>query len=281
MTTDAARWTVDQGWSRYTAAEHAVWKTLFERQTRLLPALACDAFVQGMQKLPMSADEIPNFEALSEALQQATGWSVVAVPGLVPDQVFFEHLANRRFPAGNFIRNMSELDYLKEPDVFHDVFGHVPMLMHPVMADFMQAYGKGGLRAQSLGKLQELARVYWYTVEFGLVRDNAGTGADTRIYGAGIASSFSESTFAVQSASPNRIAFALERVMRSQYRIDDFQESYFVLDSLDDLLALAQIDCEPLYRALDAGPTYKPGEVLADDVLLQDGNHAHHQPAYS
>jgi phenylalanine-4-hydroxylase len=269
---DRPDWTVDQGWSSYTPEQHAVWKTLYERQTQLLPGLACDAFLDGMRKLPMAADRIPNFEALSEVLHRATGWQVVAVPGLVPDAVFFEHLANRRFPAGNFIRGAHELDYLEEPDVFHDVFGHVPMLMHPVMADFIQAYGQGGLRAQRVGKLAELARVYWYTVEFGLVRQGDGI----RIYGAGIASSFSESRFAVQSASPNRIGFELERVMRTNYRIDDFQESYFVLDSLDDLLALAQIDFEPYYAALSQGPTFEPGQVLLQDDVLYAGNGEHH-----
>ena len=269
---ERADWTVEQGWKEYTPAQHAVWKTLYERQTRLLPGLACDAFIEGMRRLPMAADRIPDFEALSETLMKATGWQVVAVPGLVPDDVFFEHLANRRFPAGNFIRGAHELDYLEEPDVFHDVFGHVPMLMHPVMADFIQAYGQGGLRAQKRGKLAELARVYWYTVEFGLVRQGGGT----RIYGAGIASSFSESTFAVQSASPNRIGFELERVMRTTYRIDDFQESYFVLDSLDDLLELAHIDFEPYYTALDSGPTFTPGQVLAQDQVLHAGTGEYH-----
>ena len=269
---ERADWTVEQGWKEYTPAQHAVWKTLYERQTRLLPGLACDAFIEGMHRLPMAADRIPDFEALSETLMKATGWQVVAVPGLVPDDVFFEHLANRRFPAGNFIRGAHELDYLEEPDVFHDVFGHVPMLMHPVMADFIQAYGQGGLRAQKRGKLAELARVYWYTVEFGLVRQGGGT----RIYGAGIASSFSESTFAVQSASPNRIGFELERVMRTHYRIDDFQESYFVLDSLDDLLELAHIDFEPYYTALDSGPTFTPGQVLAQDQVLHAGTGEYH-----
>jgi phenylalanine-4-hydroxylase len=268
-----ADWTVDQGWAAYTPEQHGVWKTLFERQTRLLPGLACDAYVQGMRKLPMSADRIPNFEELSETLMKATGWRVVAVPGLVPDDVFFDHLANRRFPSGNFIRGAHELDYLEEPDVFHDVFGHVPMLMHPVMADFIQAYGQGGLRAQRLGKLTELARVYWYTVEFGLVKQPDGL----RIYGAGIASSFSESRFSVQSDSPNRIGFELERVMRTNYRIDDFQEVYFVLNSLDDLLALAQTDFAPLYERLNHGPHYQPGDVLPTDTVLHRGSGDYHQ----
>lgn len=266
-------WTIDQGWEHYTAQEHAVWKTLFDRQTKLLPGLACDDFVEGMRHLPMSADRIPNFEELSETLMKATGWQIVAVPGLVPDDVFFDHLANRRFPAGNFIRGAHELDYLEEPDVFHDVFGHVPMLMHPVMADFIQAYGQGGLRAQKLGKLTNLARVYWYTVEFGLVQQKEGL----RIYGAGIASSFSESTFSIQGDSPNRIGFDLERVMRTNYRIDDFQEVYFVLNKLDDLLALAQTDFAPIYERLNDGPNYQPGDVLPEDTVLHRGTGGYHR----
>ena len=266
-------WTIDQGWGQYTDAEHAVWKTLFNRQTALLPGLACDAFVEGMKHLPLSAEQIPDFLQLSEVLQQHTGWQVVAVPGLVPDEVFFEHLANRRFPAGNFIRKQHELDYLEEPDVFHDVFGHVPMLMNPVMADFIQAYGHAGLRAKQLGKLTELARVYWYTVEFGLVQQPDGL----RIYGAGIASSFSESSFSVQSASPNRIGFDLERVMRTHYRIDDFQESYFVLRELPDLLALASIEFAPYYARLDHGPSYQPGDVLPTDTVLHQGDGSYHR----
>jgi phenylalanine-4-hydroxylase len=268
-----ADWTIDQGWADYTPQQHAVWKTLFERQTKLLPGLACQDYVDGMRHLPMSADRIPNFEELSETLMKATGWQIVAVPGLVPDDVFFDHLANRRFPSGNFIRGAHELDYLEEPDVFHDVFGHVPMLMHPVMADFIQAYGQGGLRAQKLGKLTELARVYWYTVEFGLVKEPAGL----RIYGAGIASSFSESSFSVQSESPNRITFDLERVMRTNYRIDDFQEVYFVLDKLDDLLALAQTDFAPIYERLNHGPHYQPGDVLPTDTVLHRGTGSYHR----
>ncbi len=268
-----ADWTIDQGWSQYTAAEHAVWKTLFNRQTQLLPGLACDAFVAGMKNLPLSADCIPDFVELSQVLMQHTGWQVVAVPGLVPDEVFFDHLAHRRFPAGNFIRKAHELDYLEEPDVFHDVFGHVPMLMNPVMADFIQAYGYAGLRAKQIGKLTELARVYWYTVEFGLVRQVEGL----RIYGAGIASSFSESRFAVQSDSPNRIGFELERVMRTHYRIDDFQESYFVLSELQDLLELANIEFAPYYARLDGGPSYQPGDVLATDTVLHRGTGSYHR----
>jgi phenylalanine-4-hydroxylase len=269
---ERADWTIDQGWDRYTADEHAVWKTLFERQSRLLPGRACDEFVRGMQALPIGADQIPDFRRLSDVLLKRTGWQVVAVPGLVPDEVFFEHLANRRFPAGHFIRKPHELDYLEEPDVFHDVFGHVPMLMNPMIADYIQAYGVGGLRAQRLGKLKNLARVYWYTVEFGLLMQAEGP----RIYGAGIASSYTETVFSLDSPSPNRIRFDLERVMRTDYRIDDFQETYFVLGDLDELLALASIDFAPLYARLDSGPEHRPGDVLATDRVVSRGDGRYH-----
>ena len=262
-----ADWTIDQGWDHYRPEQHATWKTLFERQARMLPGRACDEFVQGMRDLPIGAEQIPDFRRLSDVLMKRTGWQVVAVPGLVPDEVFFDHLANRRFPAGHFIRQPHELDYLEEPDVFHDVFGHVPMLMNPVIADYIQAYGEGGLRAQRLGKLAQLARVYWYTVEFGLVQQSDGL----RVYGAGIASSFSETAFALDDPSPNRIRFNLERVMRTHYRIDDFQESYFVIDSLDQLLELARIDFEPIYQRIQGQADYEPGQVLAGDALIARG----------
>lgn len=265
-------WTIDQDWGRYSAKEHGVWRTLFERQSRLLPGRACDEFIRGMQDLPIGPEQIPDFEQMSKVLRQRTGWEVVAVPGLVPDDVFFEHLANRRFPAGQFIRKPHELDYLEEPDVFHDVFGHVPMLMNPVIADYIQAYGEGGLKANRLGMLEKLARVYWYTVEFGLVQQSDGL----RIYGAGIASSFSETRFAVEDDAPNRIRFELARVMQTHYRIDDFQETYFVLGHLDELLQLARIDFAPLYQRLAGAPEHEPGDVLSTDTVLTRGTGRYH-----
>jgi phenylalanine-4-hydroxylase len=266
-------WTIAQGWENYSAEEHATWKTLFERQTQMLVGRACDEFVDGMKNLPMGPDEIPDFRRLSDILMKRTGWQIVAVPGLVPDDVFFEHLAHRRFPSGQFIRKPHELDYLEEPDVFHDVFGHVPMLMNPAIADYIQAYGLGGLRAQQLGVLDKLARVYWYTVEFGLVQQADGL----RIYGAGIASSFTESVFSLDSPSPNRIAFDLARVMRTRYRIDDFQESYFVVDNLDKLLELAHIDFAPVYAGIEGQPEFEPGTTLADDRVLSPGTGRYHR----
>jgi phenylalanine-4-hydroxylase len=257
-------WTISQDWSHYTAEEHATWDTLFERQSKLLPGRASTAFLKGLDVLKLSKPGIPDFDELSERLMAATGWRVVAVPGLVPDAVFFDHLANRRFVAGNFIRRPDQLDYLQEPDVFHDVFGHVPMLADPVFADFIQLYGQGGQRAMEHGALDKLARLYWYTVEFGLVREEG----ELRIYGSGIVSSAGESRFALDSDSPNRIAFDLKRVMRTKYRIDDYQQSYFVIPSFDALLkAAVETDFVPLYAEIAAEAELEPAEVLSQDVV--------------
>ncbi len=263
-------WTIPQDWARFSEREHATWRTLYQRMMKVLPGRACDEFMAGIGILPLG-DGIPDFEKLSEALHKATGWRVVAVPGLVPDDVFFEHLANRRFPAGNFIRDADELDYIEEPDVFHDVFGHVPMLAHPVFADYMEAYGKGGLRAEGLGTLQNLARLYWYTVEFGLIDTPKGL----RIYGSGIVSSSAESAYSLESPSPNRIGFELERVMRTNYRIDDFQESYFVIPSFEALFQETYKDFAELYRRLATGPTHAPGDVLPTDRVYTKGDRSY------
>ncbi|HXR95372.1 MAG TPA: phenylalanine 4-monooxygenase, partial [Rhizomicrobium sp.] len=255
----AADWTIPQNWTGYTAREHAVWDLLYARQTAMLQDRACDAFRRGVEHLRLSDKGIPNFEELSERLAKLTGWRVVAVPGLVPDKVFFEHLANRRFVAGRFIRKPEQLDYLQEPDVFHDLFGHVPLLSDPVFADYMQAYGEGGLKALRLGALEKLARLYWYTVEFGLIAEPGGL----RLYGAGILSSFGESRFALDDTSPNRLKFDLMRVMRTRYRIDDYQQSYFVIDNFDQLLHQTRdADFTPLYRQLETLPDLAPDAVI-------------------
>jgi len=265
-------WTIPQDWQHYTAEDHATWDLLFERQSALLPGRASAAFLKGLDVLKLSRPGIPDFDELSERLMAATGWQVVAVPGLVPDAVFFDHLANRRFVAGNFIRRPDQLDYLQEPDVFHDVFGHVPMLADPVFADFIQLYGQGGQRAMQLGALDKLARLYWYTVEFGLVREDGAL----RIYGAGIVSSAGESRFALESESPNRIGFNLKRVMRTRYRIDDFQQGYFVIPSFDALLkAAVETDFAPLYAELEELPDLEPGDVRSEDVVFNWGTQTH------
>ncbi len=268
----AIDWTVPQNWDRFSPEEHAVWDTLFARQTAMLPARASEAFLRGIDVLRLSKPGIPDFVELSERLMAATGWRVVAVPGLVPDAVFFDHLANRTFVAGNFIRRADQLDYLEEPDVFHDVFGHVPMLADPVFADYMAAYGRGGQRAGSLGALKRLARLYWYTVEFGLVEE-AGA---LRIYGAGIVSSHGESVFALDDVSPNRIGFDLNRVMRTDYRIDDYQQSYFVIPSFDELLRVTvETDFGPLYAALEGQADFGVADIVEGDRVITRGTQAY------
>jgi len=261
-------WTIPQGWESYTPQEHKTWVTLYDRQAAILPGRACEPFLRGLAALDLRGTGIPDFRRLSEKLTALTGWSVVAVPGLVPEDVFFEHLAHRRFPAGNFIRTPENLDYLQEPDVFHDVFGHVPMLTDPVFADYMQAYGEGGLRALKLGHLGNLARLYWYTVEFGLLETPEGL----RIYGAGIVSSRTETIFALEDPSPNRIGFNLKRVLRTPYRIDDFQQNYFVIDSLQSLLdETVQTDFAPLYTELEKLPEITIAAIEPEDRVFTRG----------
>lgn len=265
-------WTIPQGFDRYSEAEHRTWVTLYERQAQLLPGRACDAYLRGLEALDLHGEGIPDFEELSKKLSALTGWRIVAVPGLVPDAVFFDHLAHRRFPAGNFIRGADQLDYLQEPDVFHDVFGHVPMLTDPVFADYMEWYGKTGLKAHSLGHLQNLARLYWYTVEFGLLETPEGL----RIYGAGIVSSRTESIFALQSPSPNRIGFDLERVMRTLYRIDDFQQVYFVIPSLQYLLdATRGSDFAGLYTKIERLSDIAIEAIEPGDKIFTQGTQAY------
>jgi phenylalanine-4-hydroxylase len=264
----APDWTVPQNWRDYTSDEHRTWVELFDRQATILPGRACDAFLKGLDSLDLRGDGVPDFDRINETLERLTGWRVVAVPGLVPDQVFFEHLANRRFPAGRFVRRRDQLDYIQEPDVFHDVFGHVPMLTDRVFADYMQAYGRGGLRAAGLGVLHHLARLYWYTVEFGLLETPAGL----RLYGAGIVSSKSESIFALEDPSPNRLGFDLVRVMRTLYRIDDFQQTYFVIPSFQALLDETLKDFAQVYDALHGTADLSADAVIPEDRVLHRGD---------
>jgi len=250
--------TIEQNWSGYSADEHAIWRLLFDRQQRLLVGRACQEYLDGLRGLGVAAGGIPDFRRLSDLLDRATGWRIAAVPGIVPDELFFALLARRRFPSTCFIRRRDQLDYLQEPDVFHDICGHVPMLMNRVFADYMQAYGEGGLKALRLGHLTELARLYWYTVEFGLIATPEGL----RIYGSGILSSAGESVYCLEDSHPHRLRFDLRRVMRTRYHIDRYQQTYFVIDDFAELFAATRPDFAPIYREIAALP-----EIAADAVL--------------
>ncbi|MBA4262113.1 MAG: phenylalanine 4-monooxygenase [Comamonadaceae bacterium] len=253
-------YTCEQDWSAYTEADHATWRRLFDRQSALLPGLACDAFIKALPSLGTS-DHIPRFDEINQRLKPATGWELVAVPGLIPERPFFELLAKRRFPVTDWIRQPEEFDYIVEPDVFHDLFGHVPLLFSPVFADYVQRYGAGGLKAHDLGAGELLSRLYWYTIEFGLIRQADGL----RAYGAGILSSSGELRHSVTSPQPQRIALDLQRCMRTRYKIDDFQATYFVIDSFDQLFELTTPDFTPLYESVRAA-----GDLSADASIASD-----------
>ena len=253
----------------YSGDEDAVWDELYARQMEVLPGRAASAFLAGLDRLDLARGGIPKFDRLSEELGALTGWSVVPVPMLIPDHVFFWHLANRRFPAGNFIRSRAEFDYIREPDVFHDVFGHVPMLADPVYADYMQEYGRAGWKAMRHNRLKSLGALYWYTVEFGLIQEAEGL----RVYGAGILSGPAEAVYSLEAESPNRIMLNVDRVMRTDYVIDDLQPTYFVIESFEQLYHdTVDRDFDRLYRSLSPGFTYANSAVIDIDDVLHRGS---------
>ena len=253
-------YTCEQDWAAYSEADHDLYRRLHERQAAQLPGLACDEFIAAVDRLG-SPRRIPRFDALTDSLYKATRWQVVAVPGLIPEEAFFALLSERKFPVTGWIRKPEEFDYVVEPDVFHDLFGHVPLLFNPMFADYMQAYGAGGLKASRLESCEYLARLYWYTVEFGLINTPAGL----RAYGAGILSSAGELRHSVCSNQPQRLGFDLERIMRTRYTIDSYQQTYFVIDSFRQLFDATAPDFAPIYRRVA-----QQGELAADAVLSDD-----------
>lgn len=263
----APDYSIEQAWPQYTADEHARWASLLDRQLALVQRYAAPQFLAGLSRLDLQR-WIPRFDDASRILRRASGWEIVAVPGLIPEQQFFAHLAQRRFPVTVWLRRPEEMDYLVEPDVFHDFFGHVPLLCDPVFADFVQAYGVAGRKAAAEGGVKMLARLYWYSVEFGLIKSSDGL----RTYGAGILSSAGETPYSIDSAQPHRIGFDLERVMRTDYLIDAFQKTYFVVDSFERLFRDSyDRDFLPVYRAFRDVDGYAPDRILSTDVIVTRG----------
>jgi len=258
---DITKCYIDQRYEGYTAENQETWQILFDRQMAFLKDNASQTYLKGAEIINLRRDRVPPLTDINARLWPLTKWQSRAVPGYLPPKAFFACLARREFPTTIVIRPKESIGYLPEPDIFHDIFGHVPMLMHPAMGDFMQAYGEGGLRAMRLGVLEKLARVYWYTVEFGLVEEDD----QLRIYGSGIASSFAECNYCLHSPVPQRLRFDLHRVLRTDYRIDDFQACYFVLDHFDQLLDLAQIDFAPYYARAAACEVLHPAASLPTD----------------
>jgi phenylalanine-4-hydroxylase len=249
----AADFSVEQDWNAYGAEEHALFRRLYERQTKLVPRYACPEWISAIAGLDAGGG-IPQFDQVSKALRAKTGWEIVAVPGLIPDDAFFSHLAGRRFPVTVWLRKPEEFDYIVEPDVFHDFFGHVPLLFDPVYADHLHEYGKGGLKAMRLDAVKMLARLYWYTIEFGLIKTESGT----RAYGAGLLSSGGELPYCIADPKPRRIDFDLEKALRTEYQIDRYQTTYFVIDSFDQLMRETAPDFTPIYARLRALPSLAP-----------------------
>jgi phenylalanine-4-hydroxylase len=252
--------TCEQDYAQYSEADHDTYRRLYARQLQKLAGRACDEFIDAVAQLG-APDRIPHFDAISERLFDATGWQIACVPGLIPEEAFFALLAARKFPVTDWLRKPEEFDYIVEPDVFHDLFGHVPLLFNPVLADYMQAYGAGGLKASRLDACELLARLYWYTVEFGLMATPRGL----RAYGAGILSSAGELDYSVSSREPQRVAFDLKRLMRTRYKIDTYQANYFVIDSFDQLFEATAADFTSVYRDVRALPVIEPGQVLAGE----------------
>jgi phenylalanine-4-hydroxylase len=244
---------VEQNWGGYSAAEHALYRRLFERQSKLVPRYACPEWIDAIARLESAAREIPRFDVVSRQLRAATGWEIVAVPGLIPDDAFFTHLANRRFPVTVWLRRPDEFDYIVEPDVFHDFFGHVPLLFDRVYADHLYEYGKGGLKAMRLDAVKMLARLYWFTIEFGLMRTAQGI----RACGAGLLSSGGELAYCVDDPQPRRLPFELERIMRTEYQIDRYQDTYFVIDSFEQLMRETAPDFTPIYARIRGLPVLR------------------------
>lgn len=255
----------------YTPQEHDIWRALYKRQLDVLPGRAVDWFMDSLSTLGINKDAIPKIDDVNDILMKRSGWKVVPVPGLIPDEPFFEMLANRRFPIGNFIRKPEQFDYIQEPDIFHDLFGHVPILADPVFGDYMQSYGEGGLKAARLGAIDKITRLYWYTVEFGLIEEKDGL----RIYGAGILSSPTESVFCLESDSPNRVKFDLKRVLRTHYQIDDFQDTYFVIDSFQQMFDETRPDFTAIYKEIEKLPVIMPEDILPNDGVITRGTNVY------
>ena len=261
-----ADWTMPQKWSAFTAEQHETWRSLFDRQSAALDGYACRAFLDGLDILRQLKPGVPDFAELNALLKPVSGWEVVAVPGWIPNGPFFEHLANRRFPAANFVRPPEQIAYSEEPDMFHDIFGHVPMLTDPAFSDFLVAYGQAGLRAEKLGASDFLGRLWLYTVEFGLVVEEG----ELRAFGGGLMSSLAEAVSALTAPEPRRIWLDIERVMRTRYHFDEFQQTYFVIAGFEALLcATEETDFAAIYRKIAGEPAIEPGDGWAGDLAYE------------
>lgn len=274
----------DQNWQNYTDEEHETWSILYNRQMKVLQPRVCEEYLHGLELLGFTANQIPKFSEVNARLREITGWEVVATHGLVKSKAFFDMLEDRKFPSGYFIRTREQLDYLEEPDIMHDLFGHIPLLTNEAYAEYMHEYGKGGARALEYKTTKNLARLNWWTIEFGLIR-RAG---ELKIYGAGLASSLGEAQYVLDDPSAHHIQFDLERCMRTRVYINDFQPCYFVIDSFEQLFEQAvSTDFSPMYKSFkglegfDVAKEYLPFDLQEGDVVVRQGTQAYITPKRS
>ncbi len=265
---------IDQGWQDYTAEEHETWQMLYERQMEVLEPQVCSEYLEALETLGFTSQKIPNFHEVNGRLREITGWEIVATGGLVKSKAFFDMLTDRKFPSGNFIRRRDQLDYLEEPDIFHDLFGHIPLLSNHSYADYMREYGKGGARALKYKTTKNLARLNWWTIEFGLIKKPEGL----KIYGAGLCSSFGEAKYCLRNPSAHHVQFDLDRCMRTRVYLNDLQPIYFVIDSFESLFEQAvHTDFSPLYSSFkglgeqEQAEEYLPFDLQAGDELIREG----------
>lgn len=263
---------IEQNWDAYTAHDHQTWSSLIHRLQNSMHGRMCDEYVAGFMELDLPKDRVVRFEELADTLGAKTGWEYVAVNGFLEPHDFFKLLANRKFPANRYMRNPQEQAYQELPDIFHDVIGHAPLLMDPVMADFMQTFGQAGNLCKTESRRTMLARLYWFTVEVGLMKVNN----QIRAYGAAIASSDKELAFALESHSPNRLEFSIERVFRTPYNMYDLQETYFVTGGLKDMLKLAENNFACVFDAADPLEDIARGTRVSTDLVISAGDHSYH-----
>lgn len=259
-------WSMPQNWEQFSDSDHARWSEFAAKQTKALEGLASDTFIKGVRALELDKMGVPEFDRWNERLRDVTGWEVVAVPGVIPNEPFFKMLAERKFPVANFLRQGPSFEYSDEPDMFHDVYGHMPMFLDPTFGEFMTAYGRAGLRAERQGMSDWLGRLYLHTVEFGLIQD----GGSLRAYGAGLMSSFAETVHALKSDAPRRLQFDLPRLMRTDWPFDEFQPTYFVIESFDALLEeMETTSLKHVYEEVAGLPLIPIGESVAGDREYQ------------
>ena len=279
--TSYAHLLIDQGWKKYTAEEHETWQLLYERQMEVLAPQVCGEYLDALEVLGFTSKKIPNFHEVNERLKAITGWQIVATEGLVKSKAFFDMLTDRKFPSGNFIRRRDQLDYLEEPDIFHDLFGHIPLLSNEAYANYMHEYGKGGTRALEYKTTKNLARLNWWTIEFGLIKKPEGL----KIYGAGLCSSFGEAKYCLRDASAHHVQFDLDRCMRTRVYINDMQPVYFVIDSFESLFEQAvHTDFSPMYSSFkglgehEQVEEYLPFDLQPGDEVIREGTQEYIAP---